>query len=92
MFVQGFWYGGYLVLKGSLAPGAVVLVFWAALSAVNSLQIMSPQFIVLEKGKVASSEIAMLCSSPQRKQLEDVPETNKVGDIEIKNVHPIGSV
>ena len=85
MFVQGFWYGGSLVLKGALEPGSVIMVFWAALMAVSSLQNISPQMIVLEKGKAASSELALLCPSGQERQEPEV-EATKVGDMEFKNV------
>jgi ATP-binding cassette, subfamily B (MDR/TAP), member 1 len=85
MFVQGFWYGGVLVQKGSLAPGNVIMVFWSALMAVSALQNISPQMIILEKGKVASSELALLCPTP-KKRPETVLADQRVGDIELKNV------
>lgn len=87
MFVQGFWYGGSLVSKGESEPGQVILVFWSALMAVSSLQNISPQMIVLEKGKVASSELAILCPTKTEK-CEPVIESARVGDIELKNVLP----
>lgn len=87
MFVQGFWYGGSLVSKGALEPGSVIMVFWAALMAVSSLQELSPQMIILEKGKVASAELALLCPSNNGAP-GPVVEATKVGDIELKNVLP----
>ena len=85
MFVQGFWYGGSLVSRGDLEPGAVIMVFWSALMAVSSLQNLSPQMIILETGKVASSELALLC--PTRRDIPaPVVEATSVGDIEFKNV------
>src|SRR5277367_3218896 len=62
MFVQGFWYGGSLVSSGRLEPGNVIMVFWSALMAVSALQNISPQILILEKGKVASAELSLLCS------------------------------
>jgi len=85
MFVQGFWYGGSQVSKGELQAGDVIMVFWASLMAVNSLQGISPQMIVLEKGKVASAELAALSPSKTEK-LAPAVEATKVGDIELKNV------
>jgi ATP-binding cassette, subfamily B (MDR/TAP), member 1 len=85
MFVQGFWYGGSLVSSGALEPGAVIMVFWSSLMAVSALQNISPQIIVLEKGKVASSELALLCPSSQDRREPEV-KAKKVGDIEFKNV------
>lgn len=87
MFVQGFWYGGSLVSKGELEPGSVIVVFWAALMAVSSLQNISTQMIVLETGKVASSELASLCPTPLER-LEPVREAVEIRDIEFKNVLP----
>jgi len=88
MFVQGFWYGGSLVIKGDLEPGSVILVFWAALMAVSSLQNISPQMIILEKGKVASAELSLLCPSGNEKKSDPVLDAARVGDIEFKNVPP----
>jgi ATP-binding cassette, subfamily B (MDR/TAP), member 1 len=85
MFVQGFWYGGSLVQKGALEPGAVIMVFWSALMAVSALQNLSPQLIGLEKGKVASSELALLCPSNTKREDSETQAT-KIGDIEFKNV------
>jgi ATP-binding cassette subfamily B (MDR/TAP) protein 1 len=85
MFVQGFWYGGSLVSSGALQPGAVIMVFWSSLMAVSALQNISPQIIVLEKGKVASSELALLCPSSHDRSEPEV-KAKKVGDIEFKNV------
>jgi ATP-binding cassette, subfamily B (MDR/TAP), member 1 len=86
MFVQGFWYGGLLVLNGHLQPGSVITVFWAALMAVSSLQIISPQMIILEKGKAASAELALLCPSGKQKPSRPMLDSARVGDIELKNV------
>jgi ATP-binding cassette, subfamily B (MDR/TAP), member 1 len=86
MFVQGFWYGGSLVMKGNIEPGNVIMVFWAALMAVSSLQNISPQMIIVEKGKVASAELVLLCASRTDKKSEPMPQGARVGDIELKNV------
>jgi ATP-binding cassette subfamily B (MDR/TAP) protein 1 len=86
MFVQGFWYGGSLVQKGDIQAGSVIMVFWASLMAVNALQNISPMLIIIEKGKVASSELAALCPADSSREFS-VPESTKVGDIEFKNVH-----
>jgi ATP-binding cassette, subfamily B (MDR/TAP), member 1 len=87
MFVQGFWYGGSLVSNGELEPGSVIVVFWAALMAVSSLQNISTQIVILETGKVASSELALLCPTPVER-LEPLKEAGEIGDIEFKNVSP----
>jgi ATP-binding cassette, subfamily B (MDR/TAP), member 1 len=91
MFVQGFWYGGSLVANGDLDPGTVIMVFWSALMAVSSLQNISPQMIILEKGKAASSELAILCPKSQNKD-EPVVKATRVGDLELKNVFRLYNV
>jgi len=85
MFVQGFWYGGSLVAKGELDAGSVIMVFWASLMAVSALQNISPQMIILEKGKVACAELSLLCT-PGQVKLDPVVAATRVGDIEFKNV------
>jgi ATP-binding cassette subfamily B (MDR/TAP) protein 1 len=90
MFVQGFWYGGSLVLSGRLGAGDVIMVFWSALMGVSALQNLSPQILILEKGKAASAEVSLFGSiTPER--LAPVMEATRVGDIELKNV-PFKSV
>jgi ATP-binding cassette, subfamily B (MDR/TAP), member 1 len=87
MFVQGFWFGGALVSKGTLDPGQVIMVFWSTLMGVGCLQNISPQMIVIEKGKVASAELTLLCPTKEDSSApppKDLPP--RVGDIELKNV------
>lgn len=53
IFFQGFWYGSYLVTSGKKNPAEVVTTFWASLMAVQAITEFMPQFIILQKGKVA---------------------------------------
>ncbi|KAL4804242.1 P-loop containing nucleoside triphosphate hydrolase protein [Aspergillus unguis] len=55
MFVQGFWYGGYLVTSGKLQSGDVIRTFWACSNAAQSIEALMPHLLILEKGKVAST-------------------------------------
>lgn len=57
MFVQGFWYGSHLVNKGKRQPGDVLTAFWATLVAVQTVEQILPQFLVLEKGRAASAAL-----------------------------------
>ncbi|KAL2827417.1 P-loop containing nucleoside triphosphate hydrolase protein [Aspergillus cavernicola] len=57
MFVQGFWYGGTLVLSGSLSAGDVLRTFWACSTAAQSIDSLMPHLVILEKGKVAASAL-----------------------------------
>jgi ATP-binding cassette subfamily B (MDR/TAP) protein 1 len=57
MFVQGFWYGTYLVAVGDKTAGQVLTAFWGCLMAIQIIEQLSPQMIVLEKGKLASASL-----------------------------------
>ncbi|GIC91035.1 uncharacterized protein Aud_007476 [Aspergillus udagawae] len=54
MFIQGFWYGTALTTSGKLTAGEVLRTFWACLTAAQSIELVLPQVIVMEKGKVAA--------------------------------------
>ncbi|GAQ08037.1 alpha-factor-transporting ATPase [Aspergillus lentulus] len=54
MFIQGFWYGTALTRSGKLTAGEVLRTFWACLTAAQSIELVLPQVIVMEKGKVAA--------------------------------------
>lgn len=58
MFVQGFWYGSDLATSGKLSSGEVLRTFWACLSAAQSIELVLPQVILLEKGKLAASSLS----------------------------------
>jgi ATP-binding cassette subfamily B (MDR/TAP) protein 1 len=55
MFVQGFWYGGYLVSRGELNAGQVLTTFWACFQATQSIEDIIPQLLVLERGRSSAS-------------------------------------
>lgn len=55
MFVQGFWYGSYLVMSGDLTSGDVISTFWACSIAAQSIEALMPHLQFLEKGKVAAA-------------------------------------
>ncbi|KAK2848475.1 hypothetical protein FQN49_005688 [Arthroderma sp. PD_2] len=57
MFVQGFWYGSYLVGKGTLTAGEVLTTFWACLQATQSIEEIIPRLIILEKGRTAAAAL-----------------------------------
>ncbi|EAW10345.1 ABC transporter ATP-binding protein [Aspergillus clavatus NRRL 1] len=91
MFVQGFWYGTTLATSGRLTAGEVLRAFWACLTAAQSIEMVLPQVIVLEKGKVAASMLKeLLNGSKIKKRAESIkgalyPRYCK-GDIEVSNL------
>jgi ATP-binding cassette subfamily B (MDR/TAP) protein 1 len=60
IFVQGFWYGSTLVTSGKKDAGQVLTTFWAALLAVTAFTEFLPQFVVLQKGRVAGARLRAL--------------------------------
>lgn len=60
VFVQGFWYGSYLVTTGSTDVGEVVTAFWAALLVISSITGFLPQLIVMQKGKTSGARLRVL--------------------------------
>ncbi|KAF1838803.1 multidrug resistance protein 2 [Decorospora gaudefroyi] len=91
VFVQGFWYGGHLVNTGNRDPGQVLTTFWATLMAIGGIMMFLPQFIVLQKGKMAGARLAMLMkqipTSDQRFELQGQTKPARCqGDIEFRKV------
>lgn len=60
MFVQGFWYGSRLVGKGQVSAGDVMTTFWSCLMATQSLELILPQMMLLEKGRAAGAGLKAL--------------------------------
>ncbi|KAL4784831.1 P-loop containing nucleoside triphosphate hydrolase protein [Aspergillus varians] len=57
MFVQGFWYGSFLVTSGKLTAGEVLRTFWACSTASQAIEWLMPHLLILEKGKVAATAL-----------------------------------
>ncbi|KAL9058096.1 MAG: hypothetical protein Q9162_001958 [Coniocarpon cinnabarinum] len=57
MFVQGFWYGHYLVAANKTAFGNVVTCFMSCLTATEAVEQILPQMLVLEKGRAAGTAL-----------------------------------
>ncbi|EME48597.1 hypothetical protein DOTSEDRAFT_49042 [Dothistroma septosporum NZE10] len=90
MFVQGFYYGGVLVSRGSIGVDDVVTTFFSAIGAFQAIQGILPQIIVFEKGKKAGSVLRTIMaqiqveSSVERQNL--LAPTTCHGDIEVLNL------
>lgn len=91
MFVQGFWYGSYLVRKGESSTGAVITAFWSALMATRAWEDALPHLNVLEKGRAAA--IALKAILDTVKNGREIANTTTgitpkfcEGDIEIRQV------
>ncbi|KAF2476461.1 P-loop containing nucleoside triphosphate hydrolase protein [Lindgomyces ingoldianus] len=91
MFVQGFWYGSYLVTTGQRNPGQVMTTFWGALIAVQGITGFLPQFIVLQKGKIAGARLLATITRLSKQNIDSEVQGGEkpqrcVGDIEFKEV------
>ena len=90
IFVQGFWYGIYLVNKG-LNPGNVITTFYSCLTAIQALEVMLPQLLVLTKGISAGATLKDIMKQIQHGRVAmDMSGTLKPdicsGDIEMNDV------
>lgn len=65
MFVQGFWFGAYLVRTGKSTAAEVNTCFWACLIATTYLQQCVPLLVTLEKGKIAAAGLLELARDLQ---------------------------
>lgn len=90
IFVQGFWFGLYLVRRG-LDPGHVLTAFYACLFSAQAIEIILPQWLVLTKGMSAGRTLKSIMIQMQdgRKvttMTGGLKPTTCVGDVEINEV------
>lgn len=91
VFVQGFWYGSYLVRSGKNSTSQVITTFWAALMAIQGITGFLPQFIVLQKGKHAGAKLRALMhrvseNDEGQELLGSLKPTHCPGDVEFQHV------
>lgn len=90
MFVQGFWYGSHLVMKGKKDPGEVLTAFWSCLMALQAVEQILPQMIVLEKGRAAGATLGAILTQMGKRSRVIMTGNLKPkfceGDVEVRNV------
>lgn len=91
MFVQGFWFGNYLVRIGQKNAGQVLTAFWACLMAAQTVEQLVPQIIVLEKGRTAASTLEAVLIKIEKgrrvtKMIGHKAPRYCEGDIQVRNV------
>jgi len=57
IFVQGFWFGSYLLDKGEITTENILIAFLAAIMATASLMQVQPQLVVLTMGRIAATKL-----------------------------------
>lgn len=57
MFVQGFWFGAFLVRKGEQTAAAVNTCFWACVLTTSFLQSMIPYMVIIERGMMSMANL-----------------------------------
>ncbi|KAM0752358.1 P-loop containing nucleoside triphosphate hydrolase protein [Meredithblackwellia eburnea MCA 4105] len=63
-FVQGFWFGSWLIDRRSSTVANVTTCFWCTLLATSNLQTIVPFLMFIEKGKVSMAHLLDLISTP----------------------------
>lgn len=90
IFVQGFWYGIYLCTKGA-NPGDIVTAFYASLNAIQSIEVLIPQWLVLKRGMSAGKAFRSIRDQlgGQHKrpiEFELLKPFSCEGDVDVKSV------
>jgi ATP-binding cassette subfamily B (MDR/TAP) protein 1 len=91
MFVQGFWYGSYLVDNGRRTTGQIFTCFYSCLMATQTFEQVLPHVIVLEKGKAAGAAMRSLLNRIKSGVVVEKGGRGRTpefcdGAIEVKNV------
>ena len=91
MFVQGFWYGHYLVSKGGKSTGTVITTFWSCLTATEAIENILPFLLVLEKGRGAGAALRAVVFHQKlaRRESRGVVPRHCWGDIILRNVSSV---
>jgi ATP-binding cassette subfamily B (MDR/TAP) protein 1 len=93
IFVQGFWFGLYLVDHG-MDPGHVLTTFYACLATMQSVETILPHWLVLAKGISAGQILkAIMVQMEHGMKVKHMvgrtkPMPFSAGDIEVNEVSP----
>lgn len=90
IFVSGFWFGLYLVTRGARV-GHVLTTFIACGYAMQAVEIVLPNFLVLAKGKAAGETLKSIMAEMENGESTKVEDGDLrpqayFGDIEVNNV------
>jgi ATP-binding cassette subfamily B (MDR/TAP) protein 1 len=90
LFVVGFWYGLYLLTKG-LNSGNIATTFFSCLAAVQAIEVVLPQLLVISKGISAGGNLKTIMSDIEsgrntRNMTGGCQPQTCSGDIEVNDV------
>jgi ATP-binding cassette subfamily B (MDR/TAP) protein 1 len=90
LFVEGFWFGLYLVNRGT-SPGHILTTFYACLNALQAVEIVLPQWLVLTKGMSAGATLqTIMVQMRHGRKVTTMTGSGRPdscsGDIEVKGV------
>ncbi|KAL2061268.1 hypothetical protein VTL71DRAFT_7541 [Oculimacula yallundae] len=90
LFVQGFWFGLVLVKQG-VDPGAIFTTFYACLAAMQGLETVLPQWLVLKKGMSAGHTLKAIMIQVKNGRVVTSADGSLrpdscIGDIEVEGV------
>lgn len=90
MFVQGFYYGSYLVKTGRIQSGSVLTVFWCCVMIAESFHNLNTQLAFVRKGQTAVNSLLQFNSDysdpNKRKSIGIYPMNAANGHISFQNV------
>jgi len=92
MFIQGFWFGAYLIQSGKASVSTVNTCFWSCLSASTYLQTTIPFLVSVEKGKIAMAGLLGLIQPDPEPTATLVRSPTIPQPKHKKNHHRIGSL
>lgn len=82
MFAGPFWFGNHLVHTGKKPAGSIVTTFWSCLAAMQAIEAILPQALVMFRGRVAAAVLTQLTSPALN---GDTPYESKGGKHVIKH-------
>lgn len=88
LYVAGFWVAVYLVGHGSTTAGKGLTTFYAALTALQTVEGLAPQWLVMVKGMSAGRSLRsmLLMKSSGRGADRNYRPQTCFGDVQLKNV------
>lgn len=69
IFVQGFYFGSYMVKHKGIKAGSVVTVFWSCLNASSQFQLLMSHFVEWSKGSTSAKRLSKALKIDRNEEL-----------------------